>query len=356
MLLAILGLLIGGMFGAIAQRGYFCTMGAVSDLVLFGSLRRLRVWALASGTAVLGTQALLTLGLIRLENVPYLSPDLFWLGAGLGGLLLGLGMVQAGGCPSRNLVRLGTGSLKALFVVLILGLSALLVTTGPLGIVRQSLMAVGSLHLPAASQGLDAVLRLIGMPQATARPLALVILGLPLLLLGLSGAQPRREPLDLVTGIGLGATIPLAWLATSLLDPSGPHALSYVEPTGHALVYLMAAGSTLPGFAVASISGVVLGAAVMAGVRRQFRLETFASRDDMLRHCRGAVLMGVGGALAFGCTVGQGMSGLSTLSLHAVIATVAMVLGATWGVKQLETGSFLPRLRPAASEGITATP
>src|SRR5687767_2732941 len=112
-------LAIGIVFGAVVQRSHFCTMGCVSDAVLFGSFRRARIWALAIAAALVGTQACAWSGLIDLSTTAYRQMPLFWLGSLLGGLLFGFGMVLAGGCASRNLVRLGAGSLKALATLLV---------------------------------------------------------------------------------------------------------------------------------------------------------------------------------------------------------------------------------------------
>jgi uncharacterized membrane protein YedE/YeeE len=341
--LALAGLVLGAAFGAVMRRSHFCTMGAVSDLVLFGSLRRLRVWALAIATALAGTQALVLAGLVPIDGSPYLAPRLFWLGAILGGLLFGHGMVLAGGCAGRALVRLGGGSVKALLVLLLMGLTAFLVTSGPLAFVTRALVKAGSVRLGTPTGGLDALLSAAGLSATPARLLATLLLLAPLLAFCLADPKLRRSRADLATGAALGAVVALGWLATSTLgDAAAPSSLTFVGPAGDTLLWLMAGDGQLPGFGAAAVLGAVLGSAVTAAAEGQLRLEAFASADDTVRHALGGALMGVGGALAFGCSVGQGMTGVSALSLHALLSLAAILAGGWWGVKRLETGRLLP--------------
>jgi uncharacterized membrane protein YedE/YeeE len=348
------GLLIGGLFGAVAQRSHFCTMGAVSDLVLFGSRRRLRVWALTITAALVGTQALALAGLAPLGTSPHLAPRLFWLGAILGGLLFGFGMVLAGGCASRALVRLGGGSLKALVVLLVTGVSAFMVASGPLAWLTDGLAAIGSVPLALPTGGLDAALAsFFGMAPATATVLAAALVLAPLFAL-VADRRFLAGRAEIATGLALGALVALGWLATAtLVDPFGPPAattsLTFVGPTGRSILWLMVGAGEVPGFGVATILGTVLGAALASAASGGPRLETFASRDDMLRHLAGGALMGVGGALAGGCSIGQGVTGVSALSIQALLALAAILLGGAWGVKYLETGRLLPRLGRAGA-------
>lgn len=354
--LAAAGLLIGGLFGAVAYRSHFCTMGAVSDLVLFGSRRRLRVWALAIVAAIVGTQGLALAGLVPLGASAHLAPRLFWLGAVSGGLLFGFGMVLAGGCPSRALVRLGGGSMKALVVLLVTGIAAFLVASGPLAGVLTTLSAVGSVPLALPTGGLDAALAgPLGLPPITAAVLAAALVLAPLVLF-VTDRRFLASRADVATGLAIGALVALGWLATAtLVDPFGPPAapvsLTFVAPTGRSILWLMVGNGEVPGFGVATILGTALGAALATAASGGPRIETFASQGDMLRHLGGAVLMGVGGVLAGGCSVGQGVTGVSALSLQALLALAAILLGTVWGLRYLETGRLLPRLgRAAAAE------
>lgn len=298
--------LLGLALGAILQRTHFCTMGCVSDAVLFGSLRRLRIWALAVMVALVGTQALDVSGIVDVSRSVHRQHGWLWVGALPGGLLFGLGMVQAGGCVSRNLARLGAGSLKA-------G-TALAVTM---------LVAVGtSLALPEPVPTMQ--------PARSAGMVAPGLVAVVLLVFCVSSPGLRRSREDLATGFVLGALIPAGWLITSWAG-ARPDSLNFMA-------------LDRPGLIAAVAVGTMLGAFATARARHELRLERFTAPGDLRRHLVGGLLMGVGGALALGCTVGQGLTGVSTLSPGSYLALGGMLVGAWWGVKQLETGRLLPWL------------
>jgi hypothetical protein len=345
-------LAIGVAFGAVVQRGHFCTMGCVSDAVLFGSFRRARVWALALAVALLGSQALERLGLVDLGASLYRAPSLFWLGAVVGGLMFGFGMVLAGGCASRNLVRLGAGSLKALVTLLVMAVVARATLLGLLAPLHAGLRAVGTVEL-GPDQGMPALLgAALGLdPVALGAVLALGVGG-ALLAFALRDPALRGSREDLATGLALGLLVPAGWLLTgwAAADPlasSQPQSLTFVAPIGEVLLLATTGGT--PGFGSALVVGTVIGAAAVAGRRGQMRLETFAGRGDMVRHLAGGALMGGGGVLALGCTVGQGLTGAATLGLGSWLALGAILAGGWWGVRHLETGRLLPFLPSLAA-------
>jgi uncharacterized membrane protein YedE/YeeE len=307
LVLTVGGLLLGLAAGAVLQRSHFCTMGCISDAVLFGSLRRLRIWALALVVALVGSQALAATGLVDLGRSVYRQAGWLWPGALPGGLLFGFGMVQAGGCVSRNLARLGAGSLKA--GTALLAVAAAAVATAWL--------------LPDRPAPV-----LAAEPTAWAMPLSLA-LAAALLIFCLRHPGFRRSPADLMTGLLLGALVPLGWLVTSLAA-SRPDSLNYLA-------------LDRPGLLLPLATGTVLGALAIARWRGEFRLERFSAAGDLRRHLRGGLLMGVGGTLALGCTIGQGLTGVATLSPGSLLAVTGMLAGAWWGVKHLETGQLLPR-------------
>jgi uncharacterized membrane protein YedE/YeeE len=351
-LVPLAALLVGIVFGLLAQRSHFCTMGCVSDAVLFGSWRRLRIWALAVAVALLGSQALEFAGLVDLGATSYRATPLFWLGAILGGLVFGFGMVQAGGCLSRNLIRLGSGSLKAMMTLLVAAVAAYAALSGVLAPLRSALLAWGAVDV-GPDQGLPALLAgESGLDQAAAVVLT-VAMTAGLLVFVWRDRQLRRSPEELTTGLLLGVLVPLTWLITSWPSvasstPSEPQSLSFVSPLADSLFWLMVSGPF--GFGVALVLGTLIGAAAMAGFRGQLRLETFAGRDDMVRHLVGGAMMGFGGVLAQGCSIGQGLSGVATLSLGSWLALASILAGGWWGVRHLETGRLLPFRAPAQAK------
>lgn len=342
--LALTGGLLGFAAGWLIERSHFCTMGAISDAYLFGSWRRLRAWGLAIATALLLTQGLAALGLLALPESRYLVPRLEPLALFGGGLLFGIGMVLAGGCASRNLVRLGAGSLKALVVMLVFGVTAAATLLGflawPAGLLRGA--ASWSFSLPSLSPG-----GLLGQGDVGTAGRVDQLLGLVLasglLALVLKDRAFRRNRTDLGLGLGLGVLVALGFLATGRLfgdAATSIDSLTYVTPTADGLLWAMGGSDGGPGLAAGLVLGTIAGAAASAARLGRLRLETFVSRDDMIRHLGGGALMGFGGILALGCTIGQGMSGLATLSLGSFIAMGGIVLGALIALRRLERGSW----------------
>lgn len=353
------GLVLGAAFSVVARLSHFCVMGCISDAALFGSFRRFRVWLLAVAVALAGSQAADAAGLIDLGGSMYRTPQLFWLGAVLGGLLQGFGMVLAGGCASRNVVLLGSGSLKALVTLLVMGMVVHAATLGVLAPLTAGLRAVGSIDigvLGAADQDLPSLIAVITgfAPGPIAFVLTLLIAG-TLFAFCFKDAGFRRSRVDVAAGSALGVLITGGWLVTSWLgdEATPPASLNYVLPAADSLHYLMAGGGYLPSFGVAVIIGTILGSAVVSTLRRQWRLEVFVARDDMIRHLVGGALMGVGGALALGCTIGQGLTGVATLSAGSWLTVGGLIAGGWWGIRYLETGRLLPFLPLAGSAGRT---
>lgn len=319
-------LLIGAAFGAVVQRTHFCTMGAIADLVLFGGTRRLRAWLLALALALAGTQLLVAAGRLDPAATIYGRPPLGWLALAPGGLAFGFGMVLAGGCFSRNLVRIASGSLKALLAMLLAAAAAAATWQGALATLRTALADIPPRSLP--SPGTSGIV--LGS-----------VLALGLAAWCLSDAAFRRSRSDLAAGIGLGLLPPLLWLAVGAeLQPAAEGGLTFAVPTARLLAGL--AGSPLPAFAAALVGGTLLGAFLAAAAARQLRIEGFAGREDLLRTLAGGLLMGLGGGLAAGCSIGHGLTGLALLAPGSAIAVGGMAAGAAWALRWLATGRLQP--------------
>ncbi len=346
-LVGTLGFVVGIAFGAVTQRANFCTMGALSDIVLMGDYRRFRAWMLALAVAILASQALHLSGIIDLDRSIYLSPSLGWLGAILGGLAFGFGMTLSGGCASRTLVRLGAGNLKALVSILVLAVFAYMTLRGLIGVVRVRVIEATNLPLDplgARHQGLpDLLAVLTGLDLGLARALAAAVMAGGLLWYCLKDRDFRRSPRHLGTGLGIGSLVAAGWLVTGLVgrdefEPTPLASLSFVAPVGDGLQYLMTyTGATLT-FGSAVVGGVILGAFLAARWGRTFRLEGFTDRTDLIHHLAGSALMGTGGVMALGCTIGQGITGLSTLAGGSLLALLSIIAGAIWGLRYLEEG------------------
>jgi uncharacterized membrane protein YedE/YeeE len=348
------GLTIGLVFGAVVQRTNFCTMGGISDAVLIGDGRRLRAWLLAMAVAMIGTQALHFGGYIDINKSIYLAPNLGWLGAILGGAMFGFGMTQAGGCASKTLVRLGSGNLKSLVVVAVLGIFAYMTLRGLLAVPRLRIEAASNVDLAAhgfSDQNVGEMAgAAIGLPTEPARAAAATALALLFLVICFKDASFRRSLPDIVGGVVVGLCAVGGWLVTGVLaaddfNPVPLASITFVAPAGESLQYLMTfTGSTI-NFGIALVGGVIGGSFLTAVTTGSFRVESFVDRQDLTRHLSGAMLMGTGGVLALGCTIGQGITGMSTLSLGSMIAWLSILGGAYLGIKYLEEESFSGAIR-----------
>ena len=338
-------------FGAIAQRTHFCTMGAVSDVVNMGDWTRMRQWALAAGLAMLGFGVLVWLGKVDAGKTLYASGRVIWLSALVGGAMFGFGMVLASGCGSKTLVRIGGGSLKSLIVFIVMGIAAFATLKGITAVVRVA--SVDAVTFATAAPGNLATVSgaVLGVSAPLAQLIAALIVGGGLVL----WAALRRDfwTLDnLLAGVGLGAVIAAMWWVSGHLGFVAEHpdtlqeaflttnsgraeALSFVAPVAYTLDWLMffSDKSKVLTLGVVSVFGVVAGSAAVAIASRSFRWDGFGSTEDVGNHLVGAVLMGVGGVTAMGCTVGQGLSGISTLSISSFIAVAAILAGAVMALK-----------------------
>lgn len=338
-------------FGAIAQRTHFCTMGAVADIVNMGDWTRMRMWLMAIGVAMIGFNTLVAMGLLQAGDSVYAGPRLIWLSNLLGGLLFGFGMVLASGCGSKTLVRLGGGSLKALVVFCVLGLASYATLRGVLAVARVATVDAVGVTLPAG-QDLPSLLG-----QATGAPVPTLALllggGIGLALVAFALARPEgRSGEALLSGLGIGAVVVGAWWVSGQVGHLAEHpvtmeevflatdtrrmeSLTFVATIAYALDWLIlySDANNVLTVGVVSVFGVIAGSAVVALLTRRFRWEGFAGTEDTANHIVGAVLMGVGGVTALGCTVGQGLSGVSTLALGSFIALAGIIGGAVLALR-----------------------
>jgi len=344
-LLALGGLLIGFAFGAVVYRTNYCAMGSLSDIHNFGDYRRFRAWLLAAATALVGATALDAAGVVDLARSMYLAPSFNWVGHIVGGLIFGIGMVLAGGCPSRNLARAGGGDLRALMTLVVLGLVAFMTIAGvlaPARVVIERATSVALAGAPTQSLG-DLLSAHTGVARGWAKAVVAALIAAAALAYCFADAKFRASPLHILSGVAVGLTVVAGWSLTGLAydemaaRPTPPISLTYIRPVGDTLQWLALYTATpMPGFGVASVLGALLGAFAAALAMGRFRLATFADTDDTLRNLLGAALMGVGGVMALGCTVGQSVTGVSTLALGSFVTFATIVAGGFIGLRLLE--------------------
>jgi len=349
-------------FGMVANKTQFCTMGALSDWVNFGSLTRFRAWLLAMAVAIALSQAMQLMGWIDLSTAIYRSSNFGWLGNSVGGLLFGIGMTLGSGCGQRTLVRVGGGNLKSLVVLLVLGITAYMTLRGLLAVVRIEVFQRTNLDLASyglTDQGLPTLLaHVFGTEPWIVSVTVSALVVLTLLWFVFKDGAFRASGENMLVGAALGLLVASAWYVTGVIgfddfDPVPFESVTFIAPVGNAINYLMTwTGSTI-GFGIAVVFGILCGSLFYALASGGFRIETFSDRADMINHLVAGVLMGFGGVLALGCTVGQGVAGISTLSVGAILATGAIMLGSVVTTKvqyHMMDESFAKALRRSLAE------
>ncbi len=340
---------LGVLFGATAQRTHFCTMGALSDIFTMGHWSRMRQWLLAIAVAIIGTSLLATAGIIDPAKSLYTSARLNWLSHLVGGVCFGVGMMIASGCGNKTLVRIGTGNLKSLVVFMVVGLTAFMTLRGVLATLRLRVLDSQFIQLDA-HQDLPSLLAAAGADAGFLRLAVGGAVALALLVFVFSSTEFRRRDAivtNVAAGVIIGAIIVAAWYVSGSIghvaeDPETlqeafvatntgrMEAFSFVAPFAYTLDLLMmwTDVSKIVTVGIASSVGVVCGSFVMALMTGALRWEGFGDAADVAHHLGGAALMGFGGVTALGCTIGQGLSGISLLSVGSMLTMAGVVGGA----------------------------
>jgi uncharacterized protein len=346
------GFAIAFVFGLVAARTNFCTMGAISDVVNMGHWGRMRMWILAMAVAILGTTALAWSGQIDLTKSFYTRPGLIWLSYIVGGVLFGIGMTLASGCGNKTLIRAGGGNLKSMVVLLFLAASAYMTLKGLFGVWRVSWLDPVAVDLGArgiVGQDLGSLAAaLLGIERRTALVALAALVAAAMLAFVLKDRDFRSSWEYWLGGTVVGLLVVAGWYVTGHIGfGENPETLentffatnsrtiesmSFVAPAAFLLELLMLWSDKSLGltFGIATALGVVAGSLAYALFSRSFRWEGFSSAGDTANHMVGGILMGAGGVTAMGCTIGQGITGISTLALGSILATLSIIAGC-WG-------------------------
>jgi uncharacterized protein len=330
------GLVIGLIYGAVGLLSGFCLMSSLRGWWAQGDSRLIRTYALAIGVAVAATQLLAARGAVDLGKSIYLQPSFSAPLMFVGGLLFGYGMVLSNGCGSRALVLLGRGNLRSFVVVIVLGIAAEMTLKGLIAPARIALVQISQASPKIIS--LPALLSAVGLSETFARTLAASVIAGALIIFAFAHAPFQRSWGQIAAGIVVGLLIAAGWFATGYLgaddfNPAPVTSLTFIAPIADGLQYVMlSTGSTL-NFGIATVGGVFAGSLATALATGRFHLEGYQSPRHMLRSAGGAALMGAGGVMAFGCSVGQGLTGLSTLALASFVAVAGILLGTAAGLR-----------------------
>ncbi|WP_454649440.1 YeeE/YedE family protein [Bradyrhizobium liaoningense] len=330
------GLVIGLVYGAVGLLSGFCLMSSMRGFLAVGDGRLVRSYALAIAVAIAASQLLAGNGMVDLGKSIYLQqsfsvPVLF-----LGGLLFGYGMVLSNGCGSRALVLLGRGNLRSFVVVIVLAIAAQMTLKGLIAPARIALVQASQTTVSANS--LPSVLVMLGLTESLSRALAAVATVVALMLFAFAHPAFRRSPGQIATGVVVGLLVAGGWYVTGCLGaddftPVPVTSLTFIAPIADTLQYAMLSTGLTLNFGIATVVGVFAGSLVTALATGRFKLEGYSSPRHMLRSGSGAALMGVGGVMAFGCSIGQGLTGVSTLALGSFVALAGILLGTTAGLR-----------------------
>ena len=345
------------LLGVLMRQTNFCTMGALADGLLVSDLTRLRQWSLAIGVAILGVVVLNTMGIIDSTKSIYSGSRVMYLSTLIGSICFGFGMVFSSGCGAKTLIRIGGGNLKSLIVFIVLGLFAYFTMKGFLAILRVNILDSFFIEL-GAPQDLPSILsKQFNLNRELIHLFLGLIIGSAFVLFAI--IKKSFWTLDnLLAGLGIGLLVTAFWWISGslayltedpntleevfLLTNSGKmESLSFVAPFANSLDWLMFYSDTskILTIGVVTVISIVVGSAAHAIFTKSFRWESFANSRDMAQHLIGGALMGFGGVLAIGCTIGQGISGISTLALNSFLALPGFMIGAFFAFKYLENSA-----------------
>jgi uncharacterized membrane protein YedE/YeeE len=344
--------LLAFIFGAVGHKTDFCTMGAVSDWVNMGSLNRMRMWLLAIGVAIVGANALQLAGILDLQKSIYPGPSFTWLSYLVGGFLFGVGMTLGSGCGSKTLIRIGGGNLKSVLVFLVAGIAAYMTLRGLFGAFRVEILEKVSATLPGGQDLPSLFSSVLGFSRKSLIWVFSLLLGGGLIAFAYASKEFRGNFDYTLGGVVVGLVVVGGWYVSGHLghleeDPTTlqeafvatntgrMESFSFVAPLAWSLDYLMfwTDKTKIITYGIASVAGVIAGSAAYALAAGKFRWEGFRDAEDTGMHMLGGLLMGFGGITALGCTIGQGITGFSTLALGSILTFAAIVAGSAATMK-----------------------
>lgn len=351
------------LLGIVASKTNFCTMGAISDVINIGDTGRMRAWVFAIGVAILGVMLLEYFEMINMKltisgdtaNPPYRSPIFSWPRHLLGGIIFGIGMTLASGCGNKTLLRLGGGNLKSFFVLLTIGIAAYFMIFTDFGY-NYFLRWVEPANIDLTTLGIESqsigaiVSHFTHTDMQLTHYIVATIIGLSMLIWAVKSTDFSGDSDNIIAGVMIGLIIVVAWWVTAggmgkeLLEEAemmddrpyalGAQAFTFVQPTAHFLMWVKSGlSSVYVTFALVAAAGVIFGSFIYSILFKAFRIEWFSSWNDFFAHIIGAMLMGVGGVLAIGCTIGQAITGASTLAAGSFLTFASIVFGSALTMK-----------------------
>ena len=338
------GIIVGFAFGAIAWWTQFCVAGSVLSAVAAADYRGLRAVFLAIATSLVLSQGLQSADLVDLDQSIFRTPTLHWAGTLFGGFAFGYGMILASGCGAGSLVRLGGGDLRSILVLLFIAIFGYMTLRGLTGIPRLELenrLGIDLLQFGIQSQGLDHIAAALTsrMEDAVRWPIVAIIVA-GILIYVARDAAFRNSWKHIVSGLAIGVVISAGWYATGHIgaddfDPTPVSSLRFVAPIADTVQYVMTFTGATINFGIGAVVGVFLGSLFVALVRREFQFQFVDGDRDYVNAMLGGALMRIGGVFAFGCSIGNGLTGISTLSLGSVLAWTSILTGSFFAARRM---------------------
>ena len=328
------GLAVGAIFGLIVQHHRLCLVAATGNLLLINDKRQVLAFMAALIVAITGTQLLEFTETVAIADSAYRNSQLDWFGASLGGLIFGIGGVMAGGCATRTLIRSAEGSLHAIIALLFFMLLAASAQFGFLENIRLGLTSSTAIDL----SGDASIATILGLPQWVP---AVVIISV-LIIYIVKNWNPAAKSM-VIGGMVIGGLVVCSWYITGVLaqdefDPTKPSAVTVSGPLARFGYILISSKIPALSFAISFVIGLAITVLIFSLATGRFKLE--APKKDTFKFAMlGGSLMGIGGIMAYGCNVGQGLSGISTLSFESMLAFSGMFIGTALSVKWMEKNS-----------------
>ncbi len=366
---------IAFIMGAVVNKSNFCTMGAVSDMVNIGDNSRMRSWMLAMAVAITGVVIFELSGIASVDSTlpPYRGSNFAWLEYILGGLLFGIGMTLGSGCGNKALIRIGGGNIKSIILFIIVSICAYFMIN-PFPGTDSTIYSMlfypwtnpASLSLSTQQDFGSVIGTAIGTDIGTTRAVIGLVLAIALFWFIFKSADFRKSFDNKLGGFTVGAAVLAAWFATSGMvtinadDESftwteyasaeswdmmedeadarprdaAVQSFTFINPIGQTTRYAVKGfSSSYLTAGLAAVIGVILGSLFWSLISKAFRIEWFVDKKDFFTHVVGGILMGVGGIMALGCTIGQGITGISTLAMGSVLALVSIIFGSALTMK-----------------------
>lgn len=329
---------IGVAFGVVGLLSGFCLLSSLRDWWTADDGRKLRSYAVALAVAIIGTQWIAGAGVVDIGKSLYLQPSFSAPVMFVGGVMFGLGMVLSNGCASRAVVLLGKGNIRSLVVLVIIGITAQMTLKGLFAPAR--LAALQWTQFTPSAVSAPALLATLGLGETAARIAVTLIAAGALFAFAFADRQFRRSYGQMAAGFAVGLLVIAGWLATGWLgvdefNPKPATSLTFISPIADTVQYIMFSTGLSLNFGIALVAGVLTGSVATAILTGRFQLEGYTSASHTARSIAGAALMGGGGAMAYGCSIGQGLTGLSTLAIPSMIAVAGIVAGAALGIRRI---------------------